>query len=80
MVRFGRHSKERMKKYNVKEEDVQDCLKNPDRTVTGYEERNIAEKSVNSYILRVIYDIIDDEEVVITVYKAKKKRYWGGES
>ena len=77
MVHITDHARERMDKYSISENDVILALVQPDRTVEGYMKRSVAEKSLNGYILRVIYEEHDDKELVITVYKAKKERYWG---
>ncbi len=70
------YAKERIKRYNLTEDVVKDALKHPDETVKGYEGRLIAHKLLNEHVLRVVYDKEDDKIEVITVYPAKKDRYW----
>ena len=54
---------------------VRETLRNPDREVPGYGGRQIAQKKLNGYVLRVVYEKQNHEKVVITVYKAKRERY-----
>jgi len=44
--------------------------------VEDYEGKSIAHKLLNEYVLRVVYIKEDDDVKVITVYPAKKERYW----
>jgi len=70
------YAKERIKKYNLTEELIKGALKNPDEIVEGYEGCKIAHKLLNEHLLRVIYLKVEDGVKVITVYPAKKERYW----
>ena len=71
------YAKERIKRYNLTEEIVKDALKNPDETVKGYEGRLIAHKLLDEqHVLRIVYDKESDNLKVITVYPAKKERYF----
>ena len=72
------YAKQRIKAYNLTEELVKNVLRNPDEIVKGYEERLIAHKLLNDHILRVVYIKIKEGLKVITVYPAKKERYWRG--
>jgi hypothetical protein len=71
-----KYAKERIKTYNLTEELIENTLKNPDEIVKGYEGRLIAHKLLNGHILRVVYSETKDEIKVITVYPARKERYW----
>jgi len=53
-----------------------ECLEMPDRITEGYLGRLVAEKAKNGYILRVVYETIESQKIIITVYMAKKDRYW----
>ena len=70
------YAKERIKTYNLTEDLVRDALINPDETVKGYEGRLVAHKLLNEHLLRVVYIKIEEGLKVITVYSAKKERYW----
>ena len=70
------YAKERIKIYNLTEDLVKGALINPDETVKGYKGRLIAHKLLNEHILRVVYMKIEKGLKVITVYPAKKERYW----
>lgn len=69
------HAGERMAKYDLKEQAVKNCLEKPDLIVEGKEGRKIAQKRLNGYVLRVIYEETENNYVVITTYKAKSERY-----
>ena len=70
-----RHARERMEAYNVDERLVAETLHNPDREIPGYGGRMIAQKKLNGYVLRVIYEKGTNTKVVITVYKARRERH-----
>jgi hypothetical protein len=74
-IKILRHARQRMEAYNVEERLVEDALRNPDTEVTGAAGRRIAQKLLNGYVLRVIYEKEHNAKVVITVYKARRKRY-----
>ncbi|MAG18225.1 MAG: DUF4258 domain-containing protein [Candidatus Diapherotrites archaeon] len=74
-IRITLHAKERMKKYGLIELQVKNCVNNPDIVVEGKSNRKIAQKRINGYVLRVIYEKHDNVYVVITTYKAKRERY-----
>ncbi|MBI4442865.1 MAG: DUF4258 domain-containing protein [Acidobacteria bacterium] len=64
-----------MQRYNVDQAMVEETLATPDSEVQGYGGRQIAQKKLNGYVLRVIYEKENHKKVVVTVYKAKRKRY-----
>jgi hypothetical protein len=66
------YAQERIKRYNLTEDLVKDCLRNPDEIVEGYEGRLIAHKLLNEHLLRVVYLKVKEDVKVITVYPAKK--------
>lgn len=70
------YAKARIDRYNLTEDSVKDALRNPDEIVKGYEGRLIAHKLLNEHVLRVVYLKIKDDLKVITVYPAKKERYF----
>ncbi|RKY71617.1 MAG: hypothetical protein DRP97_01785 [Candidatus Latescibacterota bacterium] len=63
------------KKYNVPEKLVLDTLKNPDSVIEGYFGRDIFQKRLNGYVLRVICEQKKGIKIVVTVYKARSERY-----
>ena len=64
-----------MEAYNVDETLVEETLRNADSDIASYGGRRIAQKKLDGYVLRVIYEEQDHKKVVVTVYKAKRKRY-----
>ena len=69
------HARARMRRYNISQELVEAALHAPDSEVAGHGARRIAQKRLNGYLLRVIYENQGSEKIVITVYKAKSSRY-----
>ncbi len=69
------HAKERIKKYGFEEVFVVEIIEQPDEVVDGYGGRKIAQKKLNDYILRIVYEEYENELLVITVYPAEKERY-----
>ncbi|MCS4541941.1 MAG: DUF4258 domain-containing protein [Euryarchaeota archaeon] len=72
-----KHAKKRIETYNLTEELVKKTVENPEEIVDGYGRRLIAHKRLNDYILRVVYEQRGKDIIVITAYRAEKKRYWG---
>lgn len=70
------HAKRRIKKYGFEEIFIVETIKRPDEVVDGYGGKKIAQKNLNNYILRVVYEEHENELLVITVYPAEKERYW----
>jgi len=50
-------------------------MENPDSVVEGHSGRKVAQKKLNGYVLRVIYEEKKGINVIVTVYKAKSERY-----
>ena len=73
---ISKHAKERIKVYNLTEKIVTEAINNPDETVDGYAGTLISHKTLNGYMVRVVYVKEQDKIKVITVYPAKKERYW----
>lgn len=64
-----------MEIYDLSDKVVKDSIKNPDKILNGYAGRLIAQKNINHYMLRVVYEEIDKGIVIVTVYPTKKERY-----
>jgi len=69
------HAKERMARYKITEELVKTTLESPEITIEGHSGRNIYQKRLNGYVLRVITEDSKGIKIVITIYKAKRERY-----
>jgi hypothetical protein len=74
-IEITRHCWERMHAYSVTAEQVMDALERPDRVLEGHSGRRIAQKRLNSLVLRVVFEERQETRRVITVYKAKRERY-----
>ena len=70
------HAKERINRYNLTEKIVIQAIENPDETVEGYSGTLIAHKLFKEYLLRVVFIKQKEKIKIITVYPAKKERYW----
>ena len=69
------HARKRMAAYSVSEAQVFFALKSPDSVVSGHSNRLVAQKRLNSRVLRVVFEQKASEMVVVTVYKARADRY-----
>jgi hypothetical protein len=77
------HARERLareKVYNVTEETLIQIIKEPDEIVSGRGNRLVAHKVLDEdYILRVVHEESAHEVQIITFYRAKRERYYGGQ-
>lgn len=64
-----------MEKYGIDEDTVRTALLEPDGVLEGHSGRHIAQMRLNGYVLRVIYEKVNDDVAVITVYPARRDRY-----
>lgn len=64
-----------MLRYNVDQATVEETLQNPDSEVPGYGGRQIAQKKLDGYVLRVVYEKQNRKTIVVTVYKARREKY-----
>lgn len=69
--KLTKHAKERMKRYNISTQQIEDALENPDRVIKGKFGRKIAQKRLNEKAIRVIYE----GNLIITTYLARRERY-----
>ena len=74
-IEISSHAKERMKKYDLSEKQVTDCVNSPKIVVEGNYNRKIAQKPLNGYVIRVIYEKSNNSITVVTAYKSKRERY-----
>jgi hypothetical protein len=60
--------------YQITQEEVTACVRDPDKVLDSYNGRKIAHRIRNTYVVRVIYE--ENELItIITVYLARKDRY-----
>jgi fructose-specific phosphotransferase system component IIB len=72
---ISKHAIERMGKYGISNELLNNCIRNPDTVVEGYGNRVIHQKRLNGYLLRVVIEKGKEIKTVVTAYKARRKRY-----
>ena len=66
---------------NIPVEWIKQTLNLPDQRVEGYEEREVAQRvyyvSGKKMLLRVVFENIEDRNVVVTAYLTSQvERYW----
>ena len=62
--------------FPIIENQVIDCLTNPDTILDGYRGRKIAQKNIDEkHLLRVVFEMKGDCLRAITVYPARRERY-----
>jgi len=76
-ILISKHARARMKVYGFNDDAILGAVKHPDEIVEGYAGRLVAHKSINHFILRVVYEKYGDTVIVVTVYPAEKERYRG---
>ncbi|MCD6130225.1 MAG: DUF4258 domain-containing protein [Deltaproteobacteria bacterium] len=60
----------------IKESFIRDAVTNPDKIISGYKGRYIAQKKLDEeHILRVIYERRKEDVLIITFYPARRERY-----
>ena len=69
------HARQRVQRYNIGQSLVEEALRHPDNEIAGYSGRRIAQKRLDGYVLRVVYETKNYTKIVVTVYKAKRERY-----
>lgn len=66
----------RLMDVGVSREKLEDVLLNPEKVEPGYAGRKIAQGALTSeLVLRVVYERLGQEILVITVYPGSKRRY-----
>ena len=60
----------------VNEDEVVDVVRDPDKVVKGRKGRYVAQKIYDEkHLIRVIYEVKDENALVVTFYPAKRERY-----
>jgi|GEM_PF-4895847 len=82
-VRLISHAKSRLERYGINRRFVIEAVANPDEVVIGKNrgelERWIAHKLLDDeYMLRVVYEVKNEDISVITLYISKRRRYYRG--
>ncbi len=78
-VEFTLHAEDKLKrltKIGVTKEKSLEIIENPEKVVSGYYGRKIAQGLLSKdLILRVVYEESEEEIMVITVYPGERRRY-----
>jgi len=72
-----------MVRYRIREQEVENALKDPDEVIKGREvdekQRWVAHKLLdNKRLLRVIYEKDEENIIVVTTYISKREKYYMG--
>lgn len=60
----------------ISKEFVENTIRSPDKIVTGYRGRLVAQKVINGdHVLRVVYEKKDGKVFVVTIYPGRRSRY-----
>ena len=80
-IRFTSHAKDKFlilerHGFYVSEDMVKDVVLNPDKVEKGKKGRMVAQKVIDDeHVLRVVYEIENDEILIVTFYPGRRKRY-----
>ena len=78
MMKISRHARNNMRLYKISEKDIMSAVESPD-VFTKEENRMVALKKFRNkfsgYPLKVVYEKIEDEIFLLTVYPLKKKMW-----
>jgi hypothetical protein len=78
-ISLSPHAKEKLKRLtasSITEEKIVKTVLNPESITNGYFGRKIAQSSLTEdLLLRVIYEEMDNNILVVTIYPAKRQRY-----
>ncbi|MHB8281061.1 MAG: DUF4258 domain-containing protein [Candidatus Humimicrobiaceae bacterium] len=62
--------------FNLSKEIVEDVIRFPDKIEVGYKDRLIAQRNLDdTHVLRVVYEIKQEKNLIITVYPGRRSRY-----
>lgn len=64
-----------MQKYSISEELVREALEKPDSIVQGNFGREIYQKRLNGYVVRIIIEEDQGLFIVVTLYTSRVERY-----
>lgn len=74
-INIAKHARERMIEYNISEKLVLDSIDKPDKIVSSYYNQEVFQKNLNGHVIRVIVEKSKEIKTIVTVYKARRKRY-----
>lgn len=72
---YTKHCLERMEKYKIRIQELEECISHPDSIVNTCLDRKIYQKRLNGHILRAIVEESKEIKRIITTYKSRRQRY-----
>jgi hypothetical protein len=75
-MKISRHARNNMRLYKVSERDIIDAIESPD--VLAKEENRVVvmknfQRKFSGYPLKVVYEMVEKEIFILTVYPLKRK-------
>jgi len=62
--------------FEISENEIINCIKVPDNISSGFNDRKIAQKKIDEkHSIRVIFEEIENEIIIITFYPVRSGRY-----
>ena len=71
-IKFTKHALQRIKKRKISKDEILDTINNPDLLEKDLYGNSVAQKRIESRLLRVFYFSEGDAKIVITAYKTSK--------
>lgn len=72
---YTEHAEENITERKLEKEIIEDILRNPDQVISSRFGRQIAQRTVNGKLLRVIYEQQSNIYIVVTAYFTGTERY-----
>jgi hypothetical protein len=78
---WTRHGEDRQKewekKLEIKREEVENILRNPEQIVSGDQNILIAQSKRSNGLLRVAFEVVEEGRKILTLYwTSRVKKYW----
>jgi hypothetical protein len=74
-IEYTDHAEENLDDREIKKEEVESAINNPDEIIDGGKKRKIIHKAKNGKLLRVICEGDKKAYKVVTAFYSKKERY-----
>ena len=80
-ITYSQHAREKLStlqahRVDLSEEFIEEALLNPDKIVSGFGGRLIAQKALDDrHVLRVVYTLQENQIRVVTLYPARREGY-----
>ena len=72
---YSDHARQNMIERRISHEQIEETLFNPEKVTDSNKGRKIAQKTIGSRLLRVVYKEAEKVYIIVTVYYTKLGRY-----